>query len=245
MYPRSLNQATGRHSAEYVTRFLDAALSELHERHERGLIMLDLERATIGYTPGQPIHLRSSGMAATHPALGATARREANRNYAPPEQLNGGRVTQQSDLYNLGVIAYELFTGELPPTAEQRRRGQAVRPLATFGNVPLRLNETITALLHLNPANRPASASAALRMLRGPAASGDGGGAWIVVVVLLVFIIGGISGISNRTDAAPPSLAPIPQLAPIDPALPAPVIPGAVTNGVPSGRIVFASNRDG
>jgi serine/threonine protein kinase len=68
--------------------------------------------------------------------------------YVAPDLIGGGRITPAADVYSLGVLAYELFTGR-PPTGERH-------PNPPPG-VPDRLWETILSCLAFNPAERPAA----------------------------------------------------------------------------------------
>lgn len=53
-------------------------------------------------------------------------------NYASPEQILEGRVTTASDIYSLGVLAYELLVGELPYRLDARRPRELVRAMETL-----------------------------------------------------------------------------------------------------------------
>lgn len=53
-------------------------------------------------------------------------------NYASPEQILEGRVTTASDIYSLGVLAYELLVGELPYRLDARRPRDLVRAMETL-----------------------------------------------------------------------------------------------------------------
>ena len=53
-------------------------------------------------------------------------------NYASPEQILEGRVTTASDIYSLGVLAYELLVGELPYRLDARSPRELVRMMETL-----------------------------------------------------------------------------------------------------------------
>jgi serine/threonine protein kinase len=48
-------------------------------------------------------------------------------NYASPEQVRGEMITTGSDVYSLGVLLFELLTGERPLQLESRKALDAVR----------------------------------------------------------------------------------------------------------------------
>ena len=83
--------------------------------------------------------------------------------YAAPEQLSGGPFDERSDLFSLGAILYEAFTGERPapvPRAEIARRLTVSRP-----GLPRSVRATVCSLLAESPGKRPASAEQVLDAL--------------------------------------------------------------------------------
>jgi serine/threonine-protein kinase len=85
--------------------------------------------------------------------------------YMSPEQLNGvENVTALSDLYSLGVLMYELFTGIKP-------LGRFKPPAQVTPSIPEALEDIILNCMDPEPANRPASAEdirdGVLKLLRG------------------------------------------------------------------------------
>jgi serine/threonine protein kinase/photosystem II stability/assembly factor-like uncharacterized protein len=171
-----------------VRSLLAAAADALAYVHRRGIVHRDVKsdnlfllaprrdapsdlRACVKLTDfGLARSVDASSLTGTVALLGTLA-------YIPPEILQGQPADSRSDLYSLGVAAYEALTGRLPFEAE----GEApllVR-IQTAAFVPLRrlrpeipepLAKLVEALLARDPNDRPASAealAAALERLDG------------------------------------------------------------------------------
>jgi serine/threonine protein kinase len=142
--------------------------------HRAGIVHRDLKPSNIFVLEGEPyqIKLTDFGIAkntalATHgtshgQVLGTPI-------YMSPEQALGqvDRISPQSDIYSLGIIAHELLTGEVPfqgdsPVAILIRHVQEVPPSlkSILPDVPAELGEVIDACLSKDPQLRPKSASA-------------------------------------------------------------------------------------
>jgi eukaryotic-like serine/threonine-protein kinase len=86
--------------------------------------------------------------------------------YIAPEQARGGRVTAAADLYALGVVLYQLLTGQTPVQGEtlaeilSKREEDAIRrPRELAPGVPPELEAAVMRCLARNPDYRPPSAA--------------------------------------------------------------------------------------
>jgi len=95
--------------------------------------------------------------------------------YMSPEQCGGGQVDMRSDIYSLGVIAYQMLAGDPPFSgntsnvmrAHREQDPQHLREHST--KIPKRVAGVVMSALSKNPAQRPATAFAFASSLRGQA----------------------------------------------------------------------------
>ena len=95
--------------------------------------------------------------------------------YMSPEQCSGGQIDTRSDIYSLGVIAYQMLAGEPPfagntSTVMRAHREESPRHLRERETkVPKRVAKVVMSALSKTPADRPQTAFAFGSSLRGQA----------------------------------------------------------------------------
>ncbi len=156
--------------------------------HEEGVVHRDLKPANVLLDEDGTAYLTDFGVARS--MAGAALTRAGSLvgtpDYLSPEQASGGEVDGRSDIYALGLILFEMLTGELPFRGEtmgevlgQRLSGRPRTPRELGVRVPRFLERILGRCLEREPAERYQSASdlaadlAGVRAPRGPRA-----GAW-------------------------------------------------------------------
>ena len=164
-----LQEKHGRVTPIQARQVLQALLQHLHELHEAGIVHRDIKPDNITLTPDGRYVLLDFGISKQH-AMTMTAAKAISPYYSSPEQTLGQPTDARSDLYSLGATVYHLLTGETPPQVSLRRvnRVPVTPPQRLIPSVDAALNRTLLALLEADPAQRPASAQAALDMLHQP-----------------------------------------------------------------------------
>jgi serine/threonine protein kinase/AAA+ ATPase superfamily predicted ATPase len=88
----------------------------LSKSHKTGIIHRDLKPENILFDQDNCVKILDFGLAKfrNHENITQKSMRVGTINYMSPEQLSGQEVDTQSDIFSLGIILYELFTGTLP-----------------------------------------------------------------------------------------------------------------------------------
>ncbi|MFB7159844.1 Stk1 family PASTA domain-containing Ser/Thr kinase [Lysinibacillus sp. NPDC056232] len=101
----------------HIMKQLTSAIANAHENH---IIHRDIKPQNILMDAEGNVKITDFGIAMT---LSATSFTQTNSvlgtvHYLSPEQARGGTATNRSDIYALGIVLYELLTGELPFSGE-------------------------------------------------------------------------------------------------------------------------------
>jgi eukaryotic-like serine/threonine-protein kinase len=148
--------------ADEVRRIARQVCSGLEHAHAQGLIHRDLKPANLIERDDGTIKIADFGIArAAETTLTETGTILGTAAYLAPEQAEGREVTQATDLYGLGVVLYELLTGERPWEVESlaalASRGTEPAPEPP-PDAPADLRAAIARCLAPDAADRPTSA---------------------------------------------------------------------------------------
>ena len=168
----SLRTRVGELSLGPVAGVLEAILGGLAHAHDRGVVHRDLKPENVLVTAEGDVKIADFGIAkaldAMETRLTVTGTTIGTPTYMAPEQARAGEVGAWTDLYSLGVMAFELIAGRPPfgdadPVAILMRHVKE-RPPPLASVVPSTdpaLSDWVARLLEKAPEDRPLSAAAA------------------------------------------------------------------------------------
>jgi eukaryotic-like serine/threonine-protein kinase len=145
--------------------------------HEHGVVHRDLKPENVLIAPDGKVKLVDFGIALLRGARRLTFRRLSSGvgtpDYMAPEQVQGDRGDARTDMYAVGVMLYEMLTGEVPyqgdsPLAVMSQRVTTDAPLLrrALPGVPPALEAVVWRALRRDPAERYQSMEALCRDLK-------------------------------------------------------------------------------
>ena len=143
-------------------------LQALHHAHERGIIHRDIKPQNIMLLEDGSIKVMDFGIARFTQAETQTMTDKAigSVHYIAPEQARGGHINDKADIYSVGVMLYEMLTGQLPFVADNavsvaimQMQAEPTPPTRINPSIPKGLEEITMHAMEKNPAQRFPSAA--------------------------------------------------------------------------------------
>lgn len=179
----------------------------LHAAHAAGLVHRDVKPGNLLITPDGRVKITDFGIAriADQVPLTATGQVMGTVQYLSPEQASGQPASPATDIYSLGIVAYECLAGRRPFTGESQVAIAMAQINDTPPELPVTVAEPVRNLVYSciakKPADRPATAAHLARAAQA-LRSGDVRGAAIAVPAVL-----GDQSATQATTVLPSSAA--------------------------------------
>ncbi len=170
----ALLRQIGRFPGEKAVDIARQICAGLAAAHRAGVLHRDLKPANIMLDSAGNVRITDFGIAGLSHRIAVGEIRAGTPAYMAPEQIAGRDVTQESDIYALGLVLYELFSGcrGFKATSieeyQQLHEHSVPRPLCELvSDLPEGVEEVINQCLEKNPDDRPPSALHVLAALPG------------------------------------------------------------------------------
>jgi len=179
---RSFLNERGKFEPKEAAQIMLQICRALEAAHNEGVIHRDLKPQNIMLDANGRVYVMDFGIArsAYLPGMTQTGALLGTPEYMSPEQARGEKLTEQSDIFSLGVIFYEMLTGKSPyqsdvplATLWKRMQEKATPPITVDPSIPQALNDIVVKALEIEPAKRFATArdmAQSLEIWLGPSA---------------------------------------------------------------------------
>ena len=143
-------------------------LRALQHAHAKGIVHRDIKPHNIMLLSDGTVKMMDFGIARFARSDQRTSSDKAigSVHYISPEQAQGGVIDEKTDIYSVGIMLFEMLTGQLPFEAEspvsvaiKQIQSQAVLPRSLNPSIPKGLEEITMKAMEKNPANRYQSAT--------------------------------------------------------------------------------------
>lgn len=171
---RELLREQKKLSIQQTVTIMDAILGGLAAAHRAGIVHRDVKPENVLLAEDGRIKIGDFGLARATTANTATGQMLLGTiAYLAPELVTRGQADARSDIYALGIMLYEMLTGEQPFKGEQPMQiayqhatDKVPRPSARVTGVPEQLDELVLWATEREPDDRPVDAQVMLDRLR-------------------------------------------------------------------------------
>ncbi len=170
----SLLRRIGRLPPDKALDIARQLCSGLAAAHEKGVLHRDLKPANLMLDGQGNVRITDFGLAGLAESLQEEDVRSGTPCYMSPEQLQGREVSVRSEIYALGLVLYELYTGRrafqgksLAEFVRKHRDERPIEPSALVAGLDPAVERAILACLEKEPRRRPSSALVVSAMLTG------------------------------------------------------------------------------
>ncbi|MDR5699267.1 serine/threonine-protein kinase [Agromyces aerolatus] len=152
-------------STDKVLDIVAQTAAALQAAHAAGLVHRDIKPGNLLITPDGRVKITDFGIAriADQVPLTATGQVMGTVQYLSPEQASGHPASPTTDIYSLGIVAYECLAGRRPFTGESQVAIAMAQINETPPDLPVTVSEPVRNLVYAciakNPADRPQSAA--------------------------------------------------------------------------------------
>jgi predicted Ser/Thr protein kinase len=173
---RSLIDRIGQLSPRKALDIARQLSAGLQAAHDLGILHRDLKPANVMLDARGRVRITDFGLAMAMSDVGAGAGdvHSGTPAYMAPEQLEGRDPTAQSDIFALGLVMYELFTGmrafqrgSIDDLRRAYEESRPTKPTAVVPDLNAAIERTILACLESDPTLRPPTARAVATALPG------------------------------------------------------------------------------
>lgn len=155
----------GRLPGDKATEIARQICAGLAAAHDNGVLHRDLKPANIMIDGRGKARVTDFGIAVVATELLGREAASGTPAYMAPEQLKGQEVTQKSDIYSLGLVLYELFTGKpvyssdnLHDLMKMHESSTPTSPASHVEHIDPLVERVIMRCLEKDPSKRPATA---------------------------------------------------------------------------------------